>query len=205
MVVDDHPPFRGGVRTVLGDTPGMEVVAEAASSAEAEALYRSLRPDVTLVDLSLPDASGADLISRLRDEFPDGVFVVLTAHDGDEAVYRALKAGARGYLRKDTSAADLVDAIRSAHRGGLQWPANLFQRLTQRPNREISSGELAVLELLVRGKRNKEIATSLGILESRVKEYVTHLLEKLGVPHRTAAATEAVRRGIVRRTSTSRQ
>jgi two-component system NarL family response regulator len=198
MIVDDHPLFRGGVRTVLGDTAGMEVVAEAASSADAEALYRSLRPDVTLVDLRLPDTSGAELISRLRADFPDGVFVVLTAHDGDEDIYRALKAGARGYLRKDTSAAELGRAIRSAHGGGFELPADLAQRLAQRPTRELSTREVAVLELIVRGKRNSEIATSLGILDSRVRDYVRSLLGKLGVPHRTAAATEAVRRGIVR-------
>jgi two-component system NarL family response regulator len=198
LIVDDHPFVRVGVQTIINDAPGMKVVAEAASGAEAEALFRSHRPDVTLVDLRLPDTSGADMIARLRAEFPDAVFIVLTTYDGDEDIHRAIKAGARGYLLKDMSGADLVDAIRSAPAGTLQLPAALAERLAQRPTRELSSREIEVLEKIVQGRSNKEIASSLSISDSTVKAHVASILNKLGVSDRTEAATQAVRRGIVR-------
>jgi DNA-binding NarL/FixJ family response regulator len=198
LIVDDHPYVRVGVRTIINDAPGMTVIAEAASGATAEALFRSERPDVTLVDLRLPDTSGADLISRLRSEFPDAVFIVLTTYDGDEDIHRAIKAGARGYLLKDMSGADLVAAIRSAQAGDLQLPAALAQRLAERPARELSSRELEVLGMIVEGRSNKEIASSLSIAEPTVKAHVASILNKLGVSDRTEAAIQAVRRGIVR-------
>jgi DNA-binding NarL/FixJ family response regulator len=198
LIVDDHTAIRVGVRTIIDDAEGMRVIGEAASGAEAATLFRSLRPDVTLVDLRLPDTGGADLIARLRAEFPDGVFIVLTTYDGDEDIYRAMKAGARGYLLKDTSGSDLVAAIRSAPAGHLQLRPGLAERLAQRPVRELSGRELEVLEMIVRGKTNKEIASSLHISDSTVKAHVASILNKLGASDRTDAATQAVRRGFVR-------
>lgn len=198
LIVDDHPAVRVGVRTIIEDAESMEVVAEAGSGAEAERQFRAHRPDVTLVDLRLPDTSGADLIARLRQEFADSVFVVLTTYDGDEDIYRAIKAGARGYLLKDTSGPDLVEAIRSAQKGQLQLPSALAQRLAERPARELSSRELQVLEVIVKGGSNKDVAAALQISESTVKAHVASILNKLGVNDRTEAVTQAVRRGIVR-------
>lgn len=197
LVIDDHPAFRTGLRTIIGDAPGMVVVGEAGSGAEAEALFRSQRPDVALVDLVLPDMTGAELIARLRNEFPDGAFIVLTTFSGEEDIHRAITAGARGYLLKDTSGADLVGAIRSARTGDLQLPPALAERLAQRSTRELSSRELEVLEMIVEGRSNREIATSLHISDSTVKAHVAGILKKLDASDRTEAATQAVRRGIV--------
>jgi DNA-binding NarL/FixJ family response regulator len=198
LVIDDHPFVRVGVRTIINDAAGMRAIAEAASAAEAEALFREQRPDVTLVDLRLPDMGGADLIARLRADFPDAVFIVLTTYDGDEDIHRAIKAGAVGYLLKDMSGPELVDAIRSARSGTLNLPPALARRLAERPARELSSREREVLEMIVEGRSNREIATSMGISESTVKAHVAAILNKLGVSDRTEAATQAVRRGIVR-------
>jgi DNA-binding NarL/FixJ family response regulator len=198
LIVDDHPAVRVGVRTIINDAPGLAVVAEAGSAAEAESLYRSLRPDVTLVDLRLPDIGGADLIARLRADFPAGVFIVLTTYDRDEDIYRAMKAGARGYLLKHTSGADMVAAIRASLTGDLSLPAALAQRLARRPSRELTSRELEVLHLIVEGGSNREIASSLGISDSTVRVHVTSIMNKLDAADRTMAATQAIRRGIVR-------
>jgi DNA-binding NarL/FixJ family response regulator len=198
LIVDDHPAIRFGVHGILDDAPGIVVVGESGSGVEADALFRSERPDVTLMDLRLPDASGADLIARLRADFPDAVFVVLTTYDGDEDIHRALKAGARGYLLKDASGPDLVSAVRSAHAGNMTLPAAVAQRLAQRPTRELSARELEVLAMIVHGKSNKEIAAALGISDSTVKVHVASILNKLGVNDRTEAVTQALRRGIVR-------
>jgi DNA-binding NarL/FixJ family response regulator len=198
LVVDDHPAVRIGVRGILDDAPDMTVVGEAGSGAEAEALFRSERPDVTLMDLRLPDVSGADLIARLRIEFPEAVFIVLTTYDGDEDIHRALKAGARGYLLKDTSGPDLVAAVRSSRTGELKLPAALAERLAQRPPRALSSREGEVLALMVQARSNKEIAAALGISDLTVKAHVVSILNKLGVRDRTEAVTQAIRRGLVR-------
>jgi two-component system, NarL family, response regulator len=198
LLVDDHPAIRIGVRTIVNASPGMAVVAEAASGAEAEALFRSQRPDVTLVDLRLPDTSGVDLISKLRADFPDAIFIVFTTYDSDEDIYRAVKAGARGYLLKDTSGSDLVSAIRSSQGGDLPLQADLAERLAQRPVRELSSRELEVLEMMVEGRNNKEIGSCLHISDSTVKAHVANVMLKLGAADRVEAVTQAVRRGIVR-------
>jgi two-component system, NarL family, response regulator len=198
LIIDDHPAVRVGIRTIIDAAPGMAVVAEAGSGADAYALFRSARPDVTLVDLKLPDTSGADLISKLRAEFPDAAFLVFTTYDCDEDIYRALKAGARGYLVKDTSGPDLVNAIRAAQMGDLRLPDDLARRLAQRPPRELSSREIEVLEMIVEGRSNKEIASCLHISESTAKAHVSSIMIKLGAADRTEAVTQAVRRGIVR-------
>jgi DNA-binding NarL/FixJ family response regulator len=198
LIVDDHPFIRVGVRTIVNDAAGMQVVGEAASAGDAEALFRSERPDVTLVDLRLPDMSGADLITRLRADFPDSVFIVLTTYDSDEDIHRAIKAGARGYLLKHSSGADLVGAIRSAQTGDLELPAALAERLAQRLPRDLSMRELEVLEMIVEGRSNKEIGAALGISDSTVKAHVASIMNKLGAADRTEAVTQALRRGIVR-------
>jgi DNA-binding NarL/FixJ family response regulator len=198
LVIDDHIAVRLGVRTIINDTPGMTVVGEAATAAEGEAIFRAQRPDVTLVDLKLPDLRGADLIARLHVEFPDATFVVLTTYYGDEDIHRAMKAGARGYLLKDTSAVDLIEAIRRAPTEELPLPATVAQSLAGRPARELTARELEVLEMIVKGKPNKEIASSLGISDSTVKAHVASIMNKLDATDRTMAATQAIRRGLVR-------
>jgi DNA-binding NarL/FixJ family response regulator len=198
LVVDDHIAVRLGLRTIINDTPGMSVVGEAATAAEGEALFRAERPDVTLVDLKLPDLRGADLIARLRADFPDGIFVVLTTYYGDEDIHRAIQAGARGYLLKDMSAADLVAAIRRAPKEELPLPATVAKSLASRPARELTSRELGVLEMIAKGKTNKEIGSSLGISDSTVKAHVASIMNKLDATDRTMAATQAIRRGLVR-------
>ncbi|HEV2666669.1 MAG TPA: response regulator transcription factor, partial [Blastocatellia bacterium] len=172
--------------------------AEAASGTAAEALFRSERPDVTLVDLRLPDMSGADLISRLRSEFPEAVFIVLTTYDGDEDIHKALEAGAQAYILKGMSHNELVNAIRTVHSGLKYIPASVSKSLAERPpHSELSARELEVLELIVKGRSNREIGEALGISEATVKWHVNIILSRLNVSDRTQATVAALQRGIV--------
>ena len=199
LVVDDHPVVRDGLSALLQRQGDMDVVGEAANGAEALAEFRRLRPDVTLVDLRLPDMDGAQLIAALRQEFPGMRALVLTTYDGDEDIYKALRAGARGYLLKDMLREELLDAVRAVHAGMRRIPPAVAVRLAERmPGRELTARERDVLQLIVAGKSNKEIASALGLTEGTVKGYVNTMLDKLEVTDRTQAAVAAVRRGIVR-------
>lgn len=198
LVVEDHAVVRQGLVALLKVVEGIEVVGEAADGVEAIAQFRSHRPAITLIDLRLPRLSGVEVIQRVRAEDPHARFIVLTTYDGDEDIYRALKAGARAYLLKGMTTEDLVAAIRAVHEGKSHIPQAVAARLAERMGAEdLTQRELEVLEQIVRGKSNKEIGAELDISEATVKTHINSLLGKLSVTDRTQAATAAIRRGIV--------
>jgi DNA-binding NarL/FixJ family response regulator len=199
MVVDDHGLVRQGIVTLLGLQAGVKVVAEAADGPTAIALYRQHRPDVTLMDLRMPAMGGVEVIEALRREFPGSRFIVLTTYDADEDIFRALQAGAQGYLLKDMSSDDLVDAIKAVHQGRKQIAPGLAERaLARATEEELTGREADVLKLMAKGLSNKEIGASLQITESTVKGHVNSILAKLGVTARTQAVVTALQRGLVK-------
>jgi two-component system NarL family response regulator len=196
--VEDHHVVRQGLVSLLNVVEGMEVVGEAADGVEAIAQYRKHQPDITLIDLRLPRMSGVDAIQRIRMESPQSRFIVLTTYDGDEDIYRALKAGAKAYLLKGMTTDELITAIHAVHAGKSHIPAAIAEKLAERMGvEELTPREMDVLEEIVAGKSNKEIAEELGVSEATVKTHINSLLGKLGVTDRTQAATAAIRRGIV--------
>jgi DNA-binding NarL/FixJ family response regulator len=198
LIVEDHNVVRQGLVALLSVVEGLEVVGEAADGVEAIAAYRKSRPDITLVDLRLPKLSGVEVIQRIRMEAPHARLIVLTTYDGDEDIYRALKAGAKGYLLKGMTTQELIATIREVHAGKAHIPPAIAEKLAERMGTEdLTPREAEVLEQIVNGKSNKEIATELAISEATVKTHINSLLSKLGVTDRTQAATAAIRRGIV--------
>ncbi len=198
LVVEDHNVVRQGLVALLKTVDGLEVVGEATDGVEAIAQFRERRPAITLIDLRLPRMSGVEVIERLRMEEPKARFIVLTTYDGDEDIYRALKAGAKAYLLKGMTTEELVAAIRAVHEGKSHIPPAIAERLAERMGTEdLTEREFEVLEQIVNGKSNKEIGAELDISEATVKTHINSLLSKLGVSDRTQAATEAIRRGIV--------
>lgn len=198
MVVEDHHVVRHGLVALLNNVSGLKVVAEGSNGKEAVELYPKHQPDITLMDLRMPTMGGVEAITAIRKQFPTARIVVLTTYDGDEDIYRALQAGARGYLLKGMFTEELVDAIRAVHAGRTHIPKEVADRLADRmggPN--LTAREMSVLELIVKGLSNKEIADQLGIYESTVKTHVNNILSKLGVSDRTQAATTALQRGLV--------
>jgi two-component system NarL family response regulator len=189
---------RQGLVALLSVVDGMEVVAQAGDGAEALKQYAAIRPDITLVDLRLPQMSGVEVIQRVRADDPTARFIVLTTYDGDEDIYRALQAGARAYLLKGMTAETLVSTIRTVHAGKSIIPPVIAQRLAERmATEQLTPRELDVLEQIVRGKSNKEIGSELDISEATVKTHINNLLGKLGVEDRTQAVTAAIQRGLV--------
>jgi DNA-binding NarL/FixJ family response regulator len=198
LIVDDHFVVRMGLVAVINTQADMVVVAEATNGREAIELFRQHRPDVTLMDLRMPEMGGIEAITAIRKDFPESRFIVLTTYDGDEDIYRALQAGARAYLLKDMVGDSLLEAVRAVHAGQRRIPVEVASRLAERMTRtELTSRELEVLELIVRGKTNKEIAARLMIAEGTVKIHINNILSKLGVSDRTQAATLALQQGIV--------
>ncbi len=198
LVVDDHQIVRQGLVALINSEPGLKVVAEAADGAQAVELFRQHRPDVTLMDLRLPGLGGVEATRAIRREFATARIIVLTTYDGDEDIYRALQAGAQGYLLKGMSFDELLAAIRTVHAGARRIPAPVAERLAERiAGQELTGRELQVLELIVKGRSNREISTALAISEATVKSHVNSLLGKLGVSDRTQAATSALQRGII--------
>jgi DNA-binding NarL/FixJ family response regulator len=198
LVVEDHAVVREGLVALLKVAGGLEVVGEAADGMEAVAQFRKHLPDVTLMDLRLPKLGGVDAIMTIRKEAPNARFIVLTTYDGDEDIYRALKAGARAYLLKGMTSDELMAAIRAVHAGKSHIPPAIAERLAERMGaEELTPREFDVLEQIVSGKSNKEIASELEISEATVKTHINSLLAKLGVTDRTQAATAAIRRGLV--------
>ncbi|PYR72887.1 MAG: DNA-binding response regulator [Acidobacteria bacterium] len=198
MLVDDHYLVRMGLASIIALEPDMTVCAEAASGEQARALFRTHRPDVTLMDLRLPGMNGADTIQAIRAEFPDARIVMLSTYVCDEEIYGALQAGAMAYLVKSVQREELMRAIRKAAAGQRHIPAEVAARLADRVSRsQLSTRELEVLRLLVSGRRNREIATTLDITEGTVKLHVSSILGKLGAADRTEAVTVALQRGIV--------
>jgi DNA-binding NarL/FixJ family response regulator len=198
LVVEDHNVVRQGLVALLRVVAGLEVVGEAADGIEAVTQFRKQHPDVTLIDLRLPGMSGVDVIQRVRSEAPQARFIVLTTYDGDEDIYRALKAGAKAYLLKGMTSEDLISTIRTVHEGKSHIPAAIAEKLAERMGaEELTPREFDVLEQIVRGKSNKEIAFELEVSEATVKTHINSLLGKLCVTDRTQAATAAIQRGIV--------
>jgi len=198
LVVEDHHVVRQGLVALLKTVPDMSVVAEAGDGMQGVQLYRQHKPDVTIMDLRLPRMSGVEAITEIRREHPGAKIIVLTTFDGDEDIYRALQAGARGYLLKDMFGEELMDAVRTVYAGKTRIPAVVAQRLAERmggPN--LTARESEVLKLIVAGKSNKEIGSDLSISEATVKSHINSILSKLGVTDRTQAATTALQRGIV--------
>ena len=198
LVVEDHHVVRQGLVALIRTVPDMTVLAEAADGIQAVELFRQHRPDITIMDLRLPGMSGVDAIAAIRHDFPAARVIVLTTFEGDEDIFRALQAGARGYLLKDMFGDELMDAIRAVHAGKTRIPAPVAQRLAERMGGpSLTSRELDVLRLIVSGKSNKEIGGQLFISEATVKTHINSILSKLGVSDRTQAATTALQRGIV--------
>ena len=198
LVVDDHTVVRQGLVALLNTVSDLSVIAEAADGLEAIEAHRKFKPDVTLMDLRLPKLGGADAISQIRLESPTARIIVLTTFDGDEDIYRALQAGAKGYLLKGTDADELTAAIRSVFAGKSKIPAFVAEKLAERMGGPaLTTRELEVLKRIVAGRSNKEIAGDLHISEATVKTHINSLLSKLGVNDRTQAATTALQRGIV--------
>ena len=198
LCVDDHPLLRQGIAALVGSQGDMKLVAEASNGREALRQFRELRPDVTLMDLRLPDMSGIDALIAIRSEFPEARVLVLTTFEGDAEIQRALEAGARGYLLKTMPPADLIDAIRQVHAGKKRIPPEIAAQLAEHASDEDLTGrELAVLREVAGGSRNHEIASRLFISEETVKVHVKHIMEKLGANDRTQAVAIAIRRGII--------
>jgi two-component system, NarL family, response regulator len=199
LVVDDHKVVRIGLRTMISRERDMEVVAEAESGASAIAAYQKHKPDVTLLDLRLPDLSGAEVINKIRQADPQARIIVLTSYDGDEDVFRAVQAGAAGYLLKGTFPDGLLEqAIRTVHAGRRMIPPDVADRLAHRISAPaLSPREVAVLQLVARGLSNREIGAALSISAGTIKTHLERIYTKLGVGDRTAAALVAVERGLV--------
>jgi two-component system NarL family response regulator len=199
LLADDHAIVRNGVSRILVDQPDIDVVAQADDGASAIALYRKELPDVALIDLRMPALDGVQVVEQIRREYPDAALVVLTTFDTDEDVERALMAGAKAYLLKDVSPADLVACVRTVHRGGTWVSPAVASKLVARMTRvQLTLREMAVLRLVAAGKPNREIGESLNISEGTVKIHLSHLFEKLGATSRTEAVAKAAQRGLIR-------
>src|SRR6202521_42699 len=197
LCVDDHPVVRDGMAAIINLQRDMVLAGAAATGAEALERFFELRPDVALVDLQLPDMSGFDLIKKIKDKSPNARIIVLSSHEGDVDIQRALEAGAQGYVAKGIVRDELLETIRSVHAGKRRLPAAVAQKLAEHMADEpISPRELEVLSLMTAGKRNKEIASELSIAEDTVKMHVRNILSKLRSEEHTEAVTVALRRGI---------
>jgi DNA-binding NarL/FixJ family response regulator len=198
LVVDDHPIMRVGIAAIIEATPDMTTVAQAGSGEEAVELFEKYLPDITLMDLRLPGMSGVETIRTLMTSHRNAKFVVLTTYEGDEDIHQALEAGARSYIIKGMPHDALVSALRRVNAGGRFLPTPVTRALSSRlPNSDLSTREREVLDLIVKGKSNKEIASELGITESTVKCHVSVILMRLNVTDRTQAVITAVQRGLV--------
>ncbi len=198
LIIEDHNVVREGLAALLKVADGLDVVGEAADGVEAIAQFRKHQPDIALIDLRLPRLSGVDVIERIRMETPHARFIVLTTYDGDEDIYRALKAGARAYLLKGMTSEELISTIRAVHAGKSYIPPAIAERLAERMGaQDLTPREFEVLEHIVQGRSNKEIAAELEVSEATVKTHINSLLGKLGVTDRTQAATAAIQRGMV--------
>jgi two-component system, NarL family, response regulator len=198
MVVDDHPAVRNGLAAILDEASGLAVVALAADGEEAVRQFQLHRPDVTLMDLQMPVMDGITATENLLRASPEANIIILTCFDGDEDVYRSLRAGARAYLLKDSPIDDLIEVIRAVYSGRRRIPPEIAAKLADRAcHSELTERELEVLREITRGKTNEEIAMGLNIAPGTVKTHINHLLSKLRVSDRTQAVIVALRRGLV--------
>jgi two-component system NarL family response regulator len=200
LIADDHGVVREGlVSMILRNKADMTVVGEARNGREAIDLWREHRPDVTLLDLRMPEVDGVDAIKEIRVHDEKARIIVLTTFDGDEDIYRAIQAGAKGYLLKDVPREGLMESIRRVHAGETSLPMHLVAKLAERVSGDtLSKREVEVLKLMAKGRSNKEIASALFISEGTVKSHGKAIFAKMNVVSRTAAVTEATRRGLIR-------
>jgi DNA-binding NarL/FixJ family response regulator len=196
--VDDHPLLREGLAAIINNQPDMVLVAQACSAQEAIQLFRKHQPDVTLMDLRLPDQSGIDAMKVIREEFSEARVIMLTTFEGDVEIQRALEAGARGYMLKSMPPKELVEVIRQVHAGKKRIPAQLAAQLAEHmSDEELTTREIEVLSQIAGGNRNRDIAEKLFITEETVKVHIKHIMEKLGASDRTQAVAIGLRRGII--------
>ena len=196
--VDDHPLLREGIGALVNNQADMVLVGQASTGAEAIQQFKQQAPDVTLLDLRLPDMSGIDVLIAIRSEFPEARLVMLTTFEGDVEVQRALQAGARGYLLKNMPPVELLDVIRQVHEGKKRIPPEIASQLLEHLSDEgLTEREVEVLREVADGNRNREIAERLFISEETVKVHIKHIMEKLGAADRTQAVAIGVRRGII--------
>ncbi|MBC1224470.1 response regulator transcription factor [Nostoc sp. UCD121] len=199
LIVDDHSIVRQGLAAMIENEPDMTAVGQAGNGQEAIAQYKQLQPDVTLIDLRMPQVSGVDAIVAICAEFAHARMIVLTTYDGDEDIYRALRAGAKGYLLKDAEPDALLNAIHIVHSGQQYIPSEVAAKLVQRMNiPELSDREQEVIRQMVLGLSNHDIAAALNITESTVKFHINKILSKLGVSDRTQAVITALKRGLAK-------
>lgn len=198
LIVDDHPVVRAGLSNMLSTQQGFEVVGAAADGEEALALIEKHPPHVLLLDLRMPGLSGIEILNKIKDKYPTLRAIVLTSFDSDEDIYRAVKAGAQGYLLKSTTEAEMVQAIRSVHAGNRHLPLHIAGRLAERMMRSSLTGrEVEVLSMLAKGLTNKEIGRVLQISQNTAHNHINNIIEKLNVSGRTEAATIAIQQGII--------
>ena len=198
LLVDDHPMLRDGVAGLIADQPDMKLAAEASNGLEAIDQFRKHRPDVTLLDLQMPEMNGIDAILAIRAEFPVARIIVLTTYTGDAQILRALEAGAQAYLLKSALRRELLDTIRVVHKGQRRIPPEVAVQLAEHAADDpLTSREVEVLRLIAAGKANKLVASDLSITEETVKGHVKNILSKLDARDRTHAVTIALKRGII--------
>jgi DNA-binding NarL/FixJ family response regulator len=198
LSVDDHPLLREGLAAIINNQQDMLLVAEASNAQEAIQQYRKHQPDITLMDLRLPDKSGIDALIAVRAEFPEARVIMLTTFEGDVEIQRALEAGARGYMLKSMPPKELVEVIRQVHAGKKRIPAQLAAQLAEHISDDnLTAREIEVLSQIAGGNRNRDIAEKLFITEETVKVHIKHIMEKLGANDRTQAVAIGVRRGII--------
>lgn len=199
LCVDDHPLVRKGIASILGNEPDMKLVAEAGNGQDAVAAFKAHEPDVTLMDLRMPNMDGIEATKQIRAESPDAKIIALTSFDGDQEIYRALEAGVRGYLLKEMVHTEVVRAIRLVHSGKRLMPPEVTERLTEYfPKAALTPREVEVLTLVANGLANKEIAAKLGTADGTVKIHVQNILSKLNASDRTHAVTIGIQRGIIK-------
>lgn len=197
LIADDHPIIRNGLVMMVNYKPELEIAAEATNGREAVELFHKHQPDVTLMDLRMPEMGGVDAISTIRQSFPDARIIILTTYDGDENIYRGLQAGAKGYILKDAPLDEIIRAIHTVHGGKKYIPPDVGAKLAERLSQpQLTDREQEVLCLIAEGKSNQEIAVELQILEGTVKFHVNNIFSKLGVNDRTQATLVAIKRGI---------
>jgi DNA-binding NarL/FixJ family response regulator len=198
LTVDDHALLRKGIAALINAEPDMKLVAEACNGQEAIERFREHRPDVTLMDLQMPDLNGTEAITRIQSEFPNARIVVLTTYTGDAQVVRALRAGARGYLLKGHVHRELLETIRAVHAGQKRIPPEVASELAEHAaDDELTAREIEVLRLIAAGNSNKLIADQLSIAEETVKSHVSNILSKLSANDRVHAVTIGLKRGII--------
>jgi DNA-binding NarL/FixJ family response regulator len=198
LAVDDHPLLREGIAALIGSEDDMELIGEASNGREGIDLFRKHQPDITLMDLQMPEMNGIDAIGAIRGEFPDARIIVLTTHPGDVQVSRALKAGARGYLLKGMLRKELLETIRAVHAGQKRLSGEAAAEIAEHvADNSLTPREIDVLRLVGAGNANKEIGAQLSLTEVTVKSHVKNILAKLGANDRTHAVTIALKRGII--------